>query len=132
VTLNVELVQPEGELWAGEASLVVARTHDGEIGVMTGHTPVIGILYEGSLVQIREDDPAKPDVFAAVSGGFLSVSGNRVSVLAREAVLGSEVDTAAAQAGLAGAQAAHASAGPEDPPQVRYYQAQLAAAEQGR
>lgn len=129
MTLSVELVQPEGELWAGNADMVIARTTDGEIGVLTGHAPVIGILYEGSLVQINPDDSSAPPVFAAVSGGFLSVANNRVSILARDAVLGRHVDTTATQAALDGLPQ---PTGPEDPPDVRYYKALLSAAQQTR
>jgi F-type H+-transporting ATPase subunit epsilon len=133
MTLSVELVEPEGELWAGHAEWVIARTLDGEIGVLTNHAPLIGILYEGSMVQIRPDDHTQPDVFAAVSGGFLSVANNRVSILARDAVLGRHVDTAATQAALTDALAELAQPpGPEEPANVRYYRALLDAAEQTR
>ena len=133
MTLSVELVEPEGELWAGHAEMVIARTLDGEIGVLTNHAPLIGILYEGSMVQIRPDDHTQPDVFAAVSGGFLSVANNRVSILARDAVLGRHVDTAATQAALTDALAELAQPpGPEEPANVRYYRALLGAAEQTR
>jgi len=132
VTLAVELVQPEGELWAGNASLVIARTLDGEIGVMSNHAPVIGILYEGSVVQIRPDNPDQPDVFAAVSGGFLSVANNRVSILARSAQLGRDVDAALVQAALADTIQSHPDlpGAPEEPADMRYYHALLHAAEQ--
>jgi F-type H+-transporting ATPase subunit epsilon len=133
MTLSVELVEPEGELWAGHAEMVIARTLDGEIGVLTNHAPLIGILYEGSMVQIRPDDHTQPDVFAAVSGGFLSVANNRVSILARDAVLGRHVDTAATQTALTDALAELAQPpGPEEPANVRYYRALLDAAEQTR
>ena len=133
MTLSVELVEPEGELWAGHAEIVIARTLDGEIGVLTNHAPLIGILYEGSMVQIRPDDHTQPDVFAAVSGGFLSVANNRVSILARDAVLGRHVDSAATQAALTDALAELAQPpGPEEPANVRYYRALLDAAEQTR
>ena len=129
MTMNVELVEPEGEIWAGEAEMVIARTVDGEIGLLTGHAPVIGILYEGSMVQIRPDNSGA-DIFAAVSGGFLSMADNQVSILARQAQLGQDVDPSAAQAALDQAiQAAGAAAnGPEEPADVRYYRALLRAA----
>jgi F-type H+-transporting ATPase subunit epsilon len=131
MTLAVELVQPEGELWAGNAEMVIARTLDGEIGILTNHAPIIGILYEGSLVQIRTETPGQPDVVAAVSGGFLSVAHNRVSILAREAVLGADVNQADTQALLDQTlQGLSAPPGPEEPPDVRYYRALLAAADQ--
>jgi F-type H+-transporting ATPase subunit epsilon len=130
--MHVELVQPEGEIWVGEAEMVIARTLDGEIGLLTNHAPVIGILAEGSTVQIQVDNPGEPDVFAAVSGGFLSMADNRVSILARQGQLGRDVDPAAAQAGLDAAleAAGPAAGGPEEPADVRYYRALLAAASQ--
>ncbi len=130
MTFQVELVNPEGELWSGQAQLLIARTLDGEIGILTGHAPVIGILAEGSLVQIRPQDPSSPDVFAAVSGGFLSVSDNRVSVLARYGQMGNEIDPAAAQAALDQAiqAAGPAAGGPEEPSELRYARSLVAAA----
>ncbi|HXZ64686.1 MAG TPA: F0F1 ATP synthase subunit epsilon [Streptosporangiaceae bacterium] len=131
MTLAVELVQPEGELWAGNAEMVIARTLDGEIGILTNHAPIIGILYEGSLVLVRPDTPGQPAVVAAVSGGFLSVANNRVSILAREAVLGADVNTAETQALLDQTlQGLAQPPGPEEPADVRYYRALLAAADQ--
>jgi F-type H+-transporting ATPase subunit epsilon len=130
VTLQVELVNPEGELWAGEAEMVIARTLDGEIGILTNHAPVIGILAEGSLVQVRPENSSDGDVFAAVTGGFLSVADNRVSILTRFGQMGADVDPAAAQAALADAiQTAGPAAGsPDEPPALRYARALLQAA----
>jgi len=129
VTLHVELVEPEGEIWAGEAELVVARTSDGEVGLLTNHAPIIGILYEGSLVQIRPAGSGEDDIFAAVSGGFVSMADNRVSILARRAQLGRDVDTMAAQSAL-DATAAQGE-GEEDSVDARYYRSLLDAAERG-
>ena len=101
MTLRVELVVPEGEIWAGSAQMVIAKTLDGDIGVLTGHTPVLGILAEGSLVRIMPEGAADAavgaEVVAAVNGGFFSVADDRVSILAREAQLGEEVDARAAR-----------------------------------
>ena len=94
MSLRVELVVPDRELWAGEARTVVAKTLEGDIGVLTGHSPVFGILAEGSLVEIFAEESS---VKAAVSGGFLSVADDRVSILAAEAQLGQDVDTAEAR-----------------------------------
>lgn len=129
--MRVELVEPEGELWSGQAEMVIARTLDGEIGLLPNHAPVIGVLYEGSMVQIQPEGGG-PDVFAAVTGGFLSMSENRVSILARQAQLGTDIDTAAAQAALDRVleAAGPAAGGPEEPPEVRYYRALLQASEQ--
>ncbi len=134
MTLQVELVVPEGEVWSGPAELVIAKTLDGDIGVLTGHTPVLGILAEGSLVTIKleegGDGPGDGRVVAAVGGGFLSVADDRVSILAHEAQLSRDVDTAGARAALDRAlQDAQASPGEhEEPADVRYLRALLRAA----
>jgi F-type H+-transporting ATPase subunit epsilon len=128
--MRVELVEPEGELWSGHAEMVIARTVDGELGLLSNHAPLIGILYEGSLIQIRPDDGNGADIFAAVTGGFLSMANNRVSILARQAQLGRDVDPAVAQAALDQAirDAGPAANAPEEPANIRYYRALLRAA----
>jgi F-type H+-transporting ATPase subunit epsilon len=122
VTLHVALVVPDRELWSGEARTVIAKTTEGDIGVLSGHSPVFGILAEGSLVEILNDD-ADP-VRAAVSGGFLSVADDRVSILAERALLSGEVNQAEARRELDTA-LAEASGGPEDPAEAKFARAQL-------
>jgi F-type H+-transporting ATPase subunit epsilon len=95
--LRIGVVSPEREIWSGEADMVIAKTVDGEIGIMPGHAPVLGILVEGGVLRVKRDDG---DVVAAVHGGFISVAGDDVSVLAEHAELGSEVDVQAARDAL--------------------------------
>jgi F-type H+-transporting ATPase subunit epsilon len=129
VTLQVALVVPDRELWSGPASIVIAKTTEGDI-VLTGHSPVFGLLAEGSLVEIRpEEGTERPPVRAAVSGGFLSVANNRVAILAAQAQLAGEVDSDAAQRELDSALAS-ADAGPEEPAEAKYARARLRAAGQ--
>jgi F-type H+-transporting ATPase subunit epsilon len=129
VTLRVALVVPDGEIWSGRAEMVIAKTLDGDIGVLSGHAPVIGILVEGSVVRIRPEGDGASEVSAAVGGGFFSIANDRVSILARQAQLGDKVNTAAAQAAL---DAALESAEPgQESADVRYYRAQLRAAGSG-
>ena len=127
MTLNVALVVPDRELWSGQASMVIAKTTEGDIGVLTGRAPVFGVLAEGSLVEIVGDDETR--VRAAVSGGFLSVADDNVSILAAQAQLGAEVDTEEAQRELDTA-LADATPGPEEPADAKYARAQLRAAGQ--
>ncbi|MFT4220568.1 MAG: F0F1 ATP synthase subunit epsilon [Microbacterium sp.] len=82
--LNVSLVAAAGEIWSGEASLVVAKTVIGEIGLMAGHEPVLGILSEGE-VRITGLDGSK--VIAAAHDGFLSMEGDDVTIVAGDAQL---------------------------------------------
>ena len=132
MTLHVEVLLPDRSLWSGEAGLVIAKTIDGDIGVQTGHSPVFGILSPGSVVRVREvpgDDSPGDVVRAAVRDGFLSVTNNRVSILASSGVLSGEVDAAAAQADLdAATEAAGSAAAAEESPDVKYARARLRAA----
>jgi F-type H+-transporting ATPase subunit epsilon len=122
--MHVALVVPDRELWSGEARTVIAKTTEGDIGVLTGHAPVFGVLAEGSLVEILTEEAT---VRAAVSGGFLSVADDRVSVLAAQAQLGDEIDTSEAQRELDAA-LSEAEPGPEEPAEAKYARAQLRAA----
>lgn len=106
--LRVELVAADREVWSGEARLVVAKTTEGEIGIMVGHEPVLALLQPG-MVAIRAAEGE--DLVAAVSGGYISVSENTVQVLAESVVLAGEVNVAEAETDLARARdAAHVDA----------------------
>ncbi|MFO7251300.1 MAG: F0F1 ATP synthase subunit epsilon [Actinomycetes bacterium] len=96
--LRVGVVSPEREIWSGEADMVIAKTVDGEIGIMPNHAPVLGILVDGGVLTVKRGDG--DDLVAAVHGGFIAVANNDVSVLAEAAELGSEVDVAAARDAL--------------------------------
>ena len=134
MTLRVELVAPEGEIWSGNARMVIAKTLEGDLGVLTGHSPVLGILAEGSLIHILDpeghDGADGQEVVAAVSSGFLAVADDRVSILSRQAQLGSRVDVPAVEAELNAALEAGgpAGAGDQEAPEVRYSRALLRAA----
>ena len=56
--MHVELVSVEREVWSGEASMVVARTTEGEIGVLPGHAPLLGQLAEQRRVTRQDADLA--------------------------------------------------------------------------
>ena len=127
MTLQVALVVPDRELWSGQARTVIAKTTEGDIGVLTGHSPVFGVLAEGSLVEILQDDAGQDPVRAAVSGGFLSVADDRVSILAAQAELGAEVNADETRQELEGA-LAEAGQGPEEPADAKYARARLRAA----
>jgi F-type H+-transporting ATPase subunit epsilon len=133
VTVRVELVAPDGEVWSGRARMVIAKTLDGDLGVLAGHPPVLGILAEGSLVRIldtEEDAGGQKELLAAVSSGFLAVRDDRVSILARDAQLGPQVDATAARAQLETALSAAESQSPgePEPAEVKYHRALLRAA----
>ncbi|MCT1478210.1 F0F1 ATP synthase subunit epsilon [Microbacterium sp. p3-SID336] len=84
MALNVSLVSADAEVWTGEASLVVAKTVEGEIGFMSGHEPVLAILAEGQ-VRITQTDGTK--VLANAQDGFLSMEGDVLTIVAGNAAL---------------------------------------------
>ncbi|MBO0814021.1 MAG: F0F1 ATP synthase subunit epsilon [Actinobacteria bacterium] len=134
MTVRVALVAPDGEIWSGMARMVIAKTLDGDLGILTGHPPVVGILADASVVRILdvEDGPAEDqgEVRAAVSSGFLSVTGDRISILVRQAELGSRVELSAARARLDSAlsDAGQLPQGEQETLEVRYSRALLRAA----
>lgn len=77
--LHVDLVSVEAKVWSGEADMLVARTTEGEIGVLPGHAPLLGQLAEPSQVRIKQGGG---ELAYDVDGGFLSVTEEGVTVLA--------------------------------------------------
>ena len=82
--LNVSVVSADQEVWAGEAAMVVARTVEGEIGILPGHEPMLAILAGG---EVRVTLPAGDNITANAEDGFLSVHADAVQVVASRAAL---------------------------------------------
>jgi F-type H+-transporting ATPase subunit epsilon len=126
-TLQVELVAVERTIWSGEASMVIARTTEGEIGVLPSHAPLLGELAPGGVVTIRTTEGQ--DVVATAHGGFLSVTPQGVSILAETAEIASEIDVERAREALRRAE--QAGDDPEALAAARRAQSRLRAAGQG-
>jgi F-type H+-transporting ATPase subunit epsilon len=94
----VELVSVERMIWSGEATIVIARTTEGELGVLPGHAPLLGQLADGGVVTIRREDG--DDLVVAAHGGFLSVTDEGVSILAELAEISGEIDADRARQAL--------------------------------
>jgi F-type H+-transporting ATPase subunit epsilon len=92
-TLEVHLVTPEREVWVGDASIVIARAIDGDVGILPGHAPMVAALGVGALYI---DGGGSGRIAAAVDGGFVHVvttdDGTRVDVLAEHAELAEEIN----------------------------------------
>ncbi len=93
-TLHVEVVTAERELYSGEADMVSAPGSEGRLGILPRHAALLTTLMPGELT-IKLDGAEEP-IF--VSGGFLEVSGNTVTVLADTAEYAEEIDQARAEA----------------------------------
>ncbi len=88
--LSVRLVATDKQVFIGEASLVVFETLDGQMGVMPQHSPMMAILRDAPVL-IKTIDEG--NVYAAVHGGFVTVDGNAVIILAESAELAHDIDT---------------------------------------
>ena len=96
--MTVQLVAVERRLWSGEANFVLAKTTEGELGVLPGHEATLAQLEEGGVVRIDPTDGTSLTV--AVHGGFLSITPEGVTVLAEFAELSEEIDVSRARKAL--------------------------------
>jgi len=99
--LQVEVVAAEGIAWQGDALSVVARTTEGDIGVLPNHEPLLASLVPCAAEVLTPDGNREVVV---VDGGFISVAENRVSLLAQFARVAAEIDLKAAEHELAAAE----------------------------
>jgi F-type H+-transporting ATPase subunit epsilon len=104
MTLEVHVVTPEREVWSGEVTELIARGVDGEVGILSGHAPLLVRLAIGPLRMLTDAGETR----AVVDGGFLHVSSHdgvtRADVLASYAELAEEIDVDAARRSLEHAQ----------------------------
>ncbi len=82
--LSVSVVSADQQVWTGEATMVVAKTVEGEIGILAGHEPMLAILAVGE-VRVTMVNGSK--VLAQAEDGFLSVDNDIVTIVARKAEL---------------------------------------------
>ncbi len=76
-SFRVDVVAPEATVWQGEAEFLVARTTEGEIGILADHEPMMAALTTGAV--IVEHGSEKTTI--GVHGGFLQVLENQVTLL---------------------------------------------------
>ena len=83
--IQVNLVAADREIWSGEASMVIAKTSEGEIGLLAGHEPMLAILIPGS-IRVTTADGGKV-VAETEEGGFLSMEHDTLTLVVRDAHL---------------------------------------------
>jgi F-type H+-transporting ATPase subunit epsilon len=98
VPVDVHVVTPERQLWSGDAQTVIAHGVDGEVGILSGHAP---LLIQLAIAPLRIQQEDGQEIVVVVDGGFLHVTsgeeGTRVDVMASDGQLASEVDIDAAR-----------------------------------
>lgn len=93
-TFQLEVVSATRMVWEGEAESLIARTTEGDIGILSNHQPLIAMLIPCVVESVAAD--GRSDTFV-VDGGFLSVADNRVSVMSQYAQLAEEISLDAAE-----------------------------------
>jgi F-type H+-transporting ATPase subunit epsilon len=83
--LSVSIVSAEEQIWSGTARQIIAKTLEGEIGILAGHQPILAILAEGGQVRVTTTEGSV--ITANADDGFLSVDHDTVTVVARNASL---------------------------------------------
>ena len=125
-TLQVELVAADRLVWSGEATMVIARTTEGDVGILPNHAPMLSLMVDG-VVDVQTTDGET--WIAAVDAGFLSVAHNRISVLSEHAEMAHDINLEKARQELDRAKD-HGENDDEAQAQVRRLEARVRAAEQ--
>ncbi|MCH7737332.1 MAG: F0F1 ATP synthase subunit epsilon [Chloroflexi bacterium] len=86
--MMLEIITAERQVYSDEVDMVIAPGLDGQLGILPRHAPLMTILKAGELM-VRKDGE---DMYVAVSGGFMEVLSNRVSILADACERSDEID----------------------------------------
>jgi F-type H+-transporting ATPase subunit epsilon len=125
--LQVEVVSADRLVWSGEATMVIARTTEGELGILPNHSPLLSLMVHG-YVDIRSTEGES--WVAAVDTGFISVAANRVSILSGRALLTHDIELEKRRGDLERQQAAGENADDaEEAAERAWLEAQVRAAE---
>ncbi|HET7682403.1 MAG TPA: F0F1 ATP synthase subunit epsilon [Marmoricola sp.] len=125
--LDVELVAADRLVWSGEARMVVARTTEGDVGILPNHAPMLSVMVDGVVDVTTADNETW---VAAVDAGFLSVADNRISILAEHAEMSHDIDLENAKADLERARKAGELLNePEDAVEAAWAEARIRAVE---
>jgi len=101
--MQVEVVSADAVIWSGEAANIIAKTVEGDIGILANHSPVLAVLVPSGVEIVCPNGNRE---IIAVEGGFLSVSRGRVSILSEYAKMAQEISLSQAEKDLAAAETA--------------------------
>jgi F-type H+-transporting ATPase subunit epsilon len=109
-TTHLDLVSQDRSVFSGEVNMIIAPGVDGQLGILPRHAPLITVLKPGEVIVRRTNEP---DLFFAVSGGWMEVLSSRVTILARTAERSEEIDIMRAEEARASAERLLAQGAPE-------------------
>lgn len=96
-TVTVNIVTPDGPVYDSEVTMVIAKTTSGEIGVLAGHIPMVAPLAIGAVKLKKENGSTE---LVAISGGFIEVRPDKITILAPSAEEAADIDLARAKEAL--------------------------------
>ena len=106
-TMRLEIVSAERVVYSEEVSILVAPGADGELGILPRHAPLLSVLKPGEIRVVKDGEES----YIAVSGGFMEVLGNKVTILADAAEHAEEIDIERTEMALKRAQESVESGG---------------------
>ena len=92
-TMRLEIITAERQVYADDVEIVVAPGVEGQLGILPHHAPLMTALQPGEIMVRKGGQPS----YLAVTGGFMEVIGNRVTILADACERSDEIDEARAQ-----------------------------------
>ena len=108
--MTLEIITAERQVYSDEVDMVIVPGFDGQLGILPRHAPLMTMLKPGELM-VRKN--GTEDMYVAVSGGFMEVLGNRVSILADTCERSDEIDEERAEQAIQRAQERLANHGSE-------------------
>ncbi|HMR50836.1 MAG TPA: F0F1 ATP synthase subunit epsilon [Arachnia sp.] len=129
--LQLQIVAADREVWSGGAVNVIARTTEGDIGILPGHEPMVAALVPSVVEIVGADGRTR---IMAVDGGFISVAQGRVSILSQEVRRAEEITVEVAQRKVAELEVIRNQGSMTDQQEHRLHilKAQIRAAERAR
>ena len=118
MALTLEIVTPEARVYSDMVDTVVIPTVDGEIGVLPGHIPLLTQVDDGELRVLKGAET----MFLAVSGGFAQIDGDKVRILAENAITEEKIDENAVELAMKRAEQELREAKQLDPQQLEHLQ----------
>jgi len=118
MSLTLEIVTPEAKVYSDTIDSVVIPTVDGEIGVLPGHIPLLTQVDDGELRVLKGAET----MFLAVSGGFAQIDGDKVRILAENAITEEKIDENAVELAMKRAEQELREAKQLDPQQLEHLQ----------
>nr|YP_009244779.1 ATP synthase CF1 epsilon subunit [Pyropia pulchra]AMK97021.1 ATP synthase CF1 epsilon subunit [Pyropia pulchra] len=96
MTLNIRIIAPDRTVWDAEAQEIILPSSTGQLGILTGHAPLLTALDIG-VMRVRVDKEWMPIV---LMGGFAEIENNQLTILVNGAEEASQIDLSEAEKNL--------------------------------